>query len=245
MAVVAGTAAHRAAREVHDRAIAAASELLGLAPSALQLEAGRVEAMDDPSRGVALGELASRLLNRLDTLDADDPPPGLDATAYFAPERASLAMGVHIAEVEVRRSGEVSVRRYVVCSDAGRPINQGIVDGQLRGAVIQGIGGALYERLIHDDEASLLTRGFSSYPVPRTLTSPRVELVHIDTPSSTSELGVKGVGEAGVFPVAAVIASAVENALGLKPGSALTSTPLLPEALTALVASSASRAEFA
>ena len=245
MAVVAGTAAHRAAQQVHDRAIAAASDVLELAPSALQLAAGRVEAIGDPSRGVALGELASRLLNRLGTLGADDPPPGLDATVYFAPERASLAMGVHVAEVEVRPSGEVIVGRYVVCSDAGRPINPGIVDGQLRGGVIQGIGGVLHERLIHDGEESLLTTGFSSYPVPRTVTSPRVELVHVDTRSSTSELGVKGVGEAGVFPVAAVIASAVENALGLEPGSAVKSTPLMPEALATLAASSPSRHELA
>lgn len=91
-----------------------------------------------------------------------------------------------------------------------------IVDGQIQGGVAQGIGGAFYERLVYDEDGQLLTQTFMDYLLPTAAEVPKVEIGHVETPSPLNPLGVKGAGEAGVIPVAAVFASALDDALGTR-----------------------------
>jgi len=103
--------------------------------------------------------------------------------------------------------------RYVVVHDCGVLINPTIVEGQIHGGVAQGIGGAFYERLHFDDSGQLINASFMDFLMPTAMEIPEIEIAHIETPSPLNPLGVKGVGEAGTIPVAALVAEAVEDAL--------------------------------
>ncbi|MCI0434086.1 MAG: molybdopterin-dependent oxidoreductase, partial [Gemmatimonadetes bacterium] len=105
------------------------------------------------------------------------------------------------------------------------------LEGQIRGGVAQGIGGAFYEKLIYDENGQLLTQTFMDYLLPSLSEVPAVEIGHVETPSPLNPLGVKGAGEAGVIPVPAVIASAIEDALGVR----ITEMPLSHTRLLELI----------
>lgn len=211
--VVAGTACHEAALRVRARAAALAADLLGTAPDALEFRDGGVVVRDDPGRSVSLGELARRA-NPLRGAVKPGSEPGLEATAYFGPDRGNAAAGVHaiIVEVDVE-TAMVRILRYVVAHDCGTVINPQVVEGQIQGGVAHGIGNAFYEELVWDAHGQLLNASFMDYLLPTALDVPRVEIVHRTTPSPLNPLGVKGVGEAGAIPTSAVFAQAVEDAL--------------------------------
>jgi CO/xanthine dehydrogenase Mo-binding subunit len=155
--------------------------------------------------------------------------PGLEATHYFQAPRATFASGAHAAVVEVdRETGRVAVLDYAVASDAGRLINPLIVEGQLHGGVAQGVGGALYEALLYDEQGQPLTQSWLEYTIPTAEQIPPIRIAHVVTPSPLNALGVKGVGEAGSMAPPAAIAAAVEDAL--RPfGARIVATPLGPE----------------
>src|SRR5438067_11112197 len=114
--------------------------------------------------------------------------------------------------------------RYVVMHDCGRVINPAVLEGQIQGGVAQGIGGAFYERLAYDDEGQLRNASFMEFLIPYATEVPDLVIDHLETPSPLNPLGIKGAGEAGVIPVGAVIASAIEEALGVP----VTEMPLSP-----------------
>ncbi|HZD37908.1 MAG TPA: molybdopterin cofactor-binding domain-containing protein, partial [Actinomycetes bacterium] len=152
------------------------------------------------------------------------------------------ANGAHAAVVEVDPdTGEVHVLHYAVVHDCGRVINPVIVDGQVRGGVAQGLGGALYEELTYDDDGQLTSGTLADYLVPTAGEVPRIELEHLETPSPLNPLGLKGVGEGGAIPVPAAIANAVEHALGGRGsapaggGPVIRRTPLSPANLRTLI----------
>jgi carbon-monoxide dehydrogenase large subunit len=151
------------------------------------------------------------------------------------------ANGAHAAVVEVDPdTGEVRVLRYAVVHDCGRVINPLIVEGQVRGGVAQGIGGALYEELTYDEEGQLTSGALADYLVPTAGEVPRIDLEHMETPSPLNPLGLKGVGEGGAIPGPAVIANAVEHALGGGSSPAggdpvIRRTPLSPAHLRSLI----------
>ena len=136
---------------------------------------------------------------------------------------------MHAAIVEIDPdTSEISIDRYCVVHDCGTLINPMIVTGQVHGGVAQGIGGALYETLAYDEHGQLLNASFMDFLMPYATEMPdRFELGHQETPSPLNPLGIKGAGEAGVIPVSAVIASAVEDAMGFR----IDSMPLNPSAL--------------
>ena len=135
---------------------------------------------------------------------------------------------MHAAIVETDpETAEITVLRYAVVHDCGRLINPRIVDGQIHGGVAQGVGGALYERLVYDDAGQLLNASFMDFLMPYASEVPVVELDHLETPSPLNPLGVKGAGEAGVIPGAAVLASAIEDAEGIP----ITRMPISPSEL--------------
>jgi len=158
-----------------------------------------------PERGVSLAEVAAL---------AGGAEAGLRVTERFDPPGPAFASAVHVAAVEVDPdTGHVSVRDYAVVEDCGPVINPTIVEGQIHGAVALGIGGALLEEIRYDASGQPLGTSFMDYALPRSDDVPPIVIDHLETPSPLNPLGVKGVGESGSLPVAAVVASAVEDAL--------------------------------
>jgi carbon-monoxide dehydrogenase large subunit len=225
-AVVAGNAVAAAALTVREQALRQAAALLEAAEADLVVRDGRVAVAGAPERGVDLGEVARA---------AEAGGTGLAATEYFEPPTVTWANGAHAAVVEVDPdTGEVRVLRYAVVHDCGRPINPAIVDGQVRGGVAQGIGGALFEELVYDEEGQLLCGTLADYLVPTSGEVPPITLAHMETPSPLNPLGVKGVGEGGAIPVPAAIANAVEDALAPL-GTVVRRTPLSPAYVRSLL----------
>src|SRR5262249_61646343 len=148
-----------------------------------------------PEHGVGIVDLA-----RLAYSPPSDglPPaltPGLEATVYFDPPGQTFSGAVHVAAVEIDRdTGRVRVTRYVVVEDCGPVINPMLVEGQIHGAVAQGLGEALLEELVYDDGGQLATATFMDYAVPRADMVPSFEIGHLETPSPHMPGGFKGMG---------------------------------------------------
>ena len=151
--------------------------------------------------------------------------PGLEATGFYSPSGSTWAAGVHACYVRIDpETFRLEMPRYVVMHDCGRVINPAVLEGQIQGGVAQGIGGAFYERLVYDGEGQLRNASFMEFLIPYSTEIPELEIGHIETPSPLNPLGVKGAGEAGVIPVGAVLASAIEEATGIP----ITEMPLSP-----------------
>jgi carbon-monoxide dehydrogenase large subunit len=212
-AVVAGTACHAAAHQVRAKILDAASRALQVPAERLVLAGGRVHVDGDLSTGIALGDLA-RQANPLRGAVTAGVEPGLEATAYFGPDRGSTANGVHAMIVEVDpETALVKILRYVVVHDCGHLINPTIVEGQIQGGVAHGIGNAFYEQLVFDRQGQLTTASFMDYLLPLATDVPDVEMAHRETPAPGNPAGLKGVGEAGCIATGALFAQAVEDAL--------------------------------
>jgi carbon-monoxide dehydrogenase large subunit len=232
-AVVAGNAAYVAARQVKDKALRLAAQLLEAAPDDLEysLEDAAVQVRGAPDRSVSLADLA--LAAAPGQPLPDGMQPGLEVTHYFLAPRATFASGVHVAIVEIDRDTlDVKLLDYAVVSDAGKLINPLIVEGQIVGGVAQGIGGALFEELAYDAEANLLSQSLLDYCMPSAGQIPPVRIAHLETLSPLNPLGVKGLGEGGAMAPPAAIANAVEDALR-DLGVRIVSTPITPSRLAA------------
>lgn len=138
------------------------------------------------------------------------------ADAMFELDAPPVANGTHVVVLELdRATGEVRILDYVVAHDAGRLLDVNIVEGQIIGAVAQGVGGSLFEELRYDDLGQLSNGSFMDYLLPTAVEVPAVRIVHRESPSPTNPLGVKGAGEGGILPSYAAIAAALEDALGM------------------------------
>jgi CO/xanthine dehydrogenase Mo-binding subunit len=212
VAAVAGPAVSRTAGEVAARARLVAAEIFECAPEDVVLADGRVSVKGVPDRSLPLARVAQAAI-RSKTL-AGAGGPGLNACAFFYPETVTWAFGAHVVVVEV--DVEACSLRLLKCAavhDCGQPINPVVVEGQLHGGIVQGIGSALGEELVHDGEGQLLTGTFMEYGLPRADQVPALDVDHLNFPSAVNELGIKGVGESGIISPAAAIANAVEDAL--------------------------------
>jgi carbon-monoxide dehydrogenase large subunit len=239
-AVVAGSACHAAAEAVREKILTLAARLLAVAPAELELEGGRVQVAGDPARGFTLGDLASRA-NPLRGAVRPGTEPGLESTAYYGPDRGSTASGVHAVLVEVDvETAMVTLTRYVVVHDCGAMINPLLVDGQIHGGVAHGIGNAMFEQLIYDEQGQLLNASLMDYLLPTALDVPPIDTDHLETPSPFNPVGLKGAGEAGCIPTGAAFAQAVEDALSDLALEVL-EIPLSPNALFALITEAARR----
>jgi CO/xanthine dehydrogenase Mo-binding subunit len=177
--------------------------------------------------------------------DSSKPPvsegdePGLEATDYYSPMQATFANGMHAAIVETDpETAEIKILRYCVVHDCGPMINPRIVEGQVHGGVAQGIGGALYERIVYDEYGQLLNASYMDFLIPYASEVPTIETDHLETPSPLNPLGIKGAGEAGVIPGSALLAAAISDAEGIT----ITRMPISPSDLHALRLESAARA---
>ena len=252
--VTAGNALGVAARAVREKVLTLGAELLEASRDDLELREGSVRVKGAPGRELTLGALATaanpiryaygkaasqaalQLVKPRDgAVLRDGEEPGLEARGFFAPERATWASGQHAAIVEVDPlTGNLSFVRYVVVHDCGVLINPTIVEGQIHGGVAQGIGGAFYERLFFDDSGQLVNASFMDFLMPTAVEVPEIEVAHIETPSPLNPLGVKGVGEAGTIPVAALVAEAIEDALAPF-GVRIREMPLSPPRIRELI----------
>jgi carbon-monoxide dehydrogenase large subunit len=228
-----GPAVARSSREVADKARRVAAEMLECAPADVVLAGGRAHVAGLPARGLGLGEVA-RAAVRSKTL-VREGQPGLQACGYFAPETVTFAFGAQACAVEVDvETGAIGVLRYVAAHDCGRAINPMVVEGQLHGGIVQGIGTALGEELVHDADGQLLTGSFMDYPIPVAADVPDLETIVLSFPSTRNDLGIKGVGESGIIPPPAAIANAVEDALsdrGVEIGAVPLTRPRVWQAL--------------
>ncbi len=213
VAVVGGSSVHMAATEVRTKAIKVGATLLEASESDLELEGGFVK-VAGTDRKIGLGEIALKLNGLFGSPMMKGVEPGLAATSYFEARELTFANGSNICEVEVDvDTGAVKILRYVVAHDCGKLINPMLVDGQIRGGVVHGIGNALYERMIYDESGQPLTTNYGEYLLPLASEMPRIEIVHMESPSPRNPLGVKGAGEGGTIPAAAAVIAAVEDAL--------------------------------
>ena len=234
-AVVAGNAVHLAAQAVREKALKVAATKLEARVEDLEMAGGKVFVRGVPGRAMALAEIAVAANPLRGTIPEEWEQPGLEASRYFAPPRGTFPNGAHACIVEVDvRTGMLTVLKYVVVHDCGRVINPLILDGQIRGGVAQGLGGAFYEKLVYDENGQLLTQTFMDYLLPTAAEVPEVEIGHLETPTPLNPLGVKGAGEAGVIPVGALIAQALDDALA-EFGVRITEMPLSPSRLLEII----------
>ena len=212
-AVVAGNAFHSAACIVRKKILELASKVLEAPVDELELDDGMVRVADIPHKSISLGELAL-LANPLRVAVQPGTEPGLEATSYFGPQYGATAFGTHAMILEVDpETMMIKIKRYVTVEDCGTVLNPLILEGQIHGGVSMGLGNAYYEQLHFDENGQLLNASFMDYLLVSATEMPRIEVGHIETPSSLNELGTKGVGEAGAIPVPALFAQAVENAM--------------------------------
>src|SRR5699024_3342444 len=144
----------------------------------------------------------------------DGVEPNLDSEAAYDPENFSFPHGTHLCAAEVdTETGQVRLRSYVCVDDVGTVVNPMIVEGQVHGGLVQGIAQALYEEAIHDESGTLLTASFAEYLVPSAADMPSFVTDRTETASTSNELGVKGVGEAGTIASTPAVVNAVVDAL--------------------------------
>ncbi len=209
---VGGTAVVQAAVRVKEKARRIAANLLEVDPVDLIFSGGKFSVKGVPKKGVSIQEialeahLATRLPKRME--------PGLSATAFFEPANFTFPFGTHICVVEVDpKNGGVAVKKYIAVDDCGKVINPLLVDGQIQGGIAQGLGQALFEEVVYDEDGQLLTGSLMDYALPKAEDLPRLELARTETPTPVNPLGVKGVGEAGTIGSTPAIVNAVIDAL--------------------------------
>jgi carbon-monoxide dehydrogenase large subunit len=140
--------------------------------------------------------------------------PGLEVTAYFDPPNFNFPFGTHVAIVEIdEQTGQTDLVRYVAVDDFGTVVNPKVVDAQTHGNIALGVGQALLEKVIYDENGQILTDSFSTYPIPKASMLPSFELERTVTPSPSNPLGAKGAGDASNPPVAPAIINAICDAL--------------------------------
>ena len=164
--------------------------------------------------------------------------PGMESTQRFLTDPLAYCYSAHCCEVEVDiETGAVKFERYVIVHDSGNLMNPMVVEGQIQGGAAHGIGNALFEWMAYDDEAQPLTTNFGEYLLPTAPEMPGFKVEFLESPSPLNPLGVKGVGEGSTVPVAAAVASAVENAL--EPlGIRINQAPITPQRIIELISHS-------
>jgi CO/xanthine dehydrogenase Mo-binding subunit len=233
--VMTGNAVYAAAMNVRALALKHASVLMQAPVESLDILDGNVIRKDSPKgASVSLGQLARQLAPGPEAIVRGTN--GLSCDGWFHTDHMTYPYGVHLAVVRVDcGTGQVFVERYLVASDVGRAVNPMIIEGQITGAVAQGIGGALYEEFRYSEMGQPLSVTFADYLIPTAHEVPDVEvLITEDAPSPLSPLGVKGAGESGCTASGAAIAAAIDAAIGI-PG-AVTELPVTPVRLKALLA---------
>ncbi len=221
-----GNAVAMAAKEVSRRARLVAATLLRCADDQLRLTPDGFQHGDDASKRIPWAQLVSTAA--FSRILADEGQPGLSSTQYYYPPTVTWATGTHAAVIEIdTETCAWKVLRYAIGHDCGRQIHPKMVEGQIMGSFAQGLGIALGEQIVYSPEGQLLTGTLMDYTMPRAHDIPPIELLHFEFPSTMNPLGVRGVGEGNVGPVAPAIANAISDALG---GDLVIRQPMMPAA---------------
>ncbi|MGH2915083.1 MAG: xanthine dehydrogenase family protein molybdopterin-binding subunit, partial [Solirubrobacteraceae bacterium] len=206
-----GEAVARAADKVATKAKAIVAAELEAAAQDIEVIDGRFSVRGSPDKGMALADVAG--IAYVGAVP-EGMEPGLEETTFYDPENFVFPFGAHACIVDVdAETGKVRVDRYVAVDDCGRAINPMLIEGQVHGGVVYGIGQALYEQVQYDDAGQLATGTFVNYALPTAAELPSLETDRTETPSPVNSLGAKGVGEAGTIAASAAVTNAVIDAL--------------------------------
>jgi CO/xanthine dehydrogenase Mo-binding subunit len=217
-----GPAVLAAARDARNQILSIAAEMLEASANDLEIEGDKVVVRGAPDKSIELKKIAAESMRFGGRYE---PVYGRGRAAN---SRSSPLYVVHIAKVAVDpETGEVHVLDYVAIQDVGFAVNPAEVEGQIYGGVMQGIGWALLEGIVYDENGQLLTSTFMDYALPHIQDAPHITPVLVEVPSALGPFGAKGVGEPPVVPVGAAIANAVYNAVGVR----VTQLPITSERL--------------
>jgi carbon-monoxide dehydrogenase large subunit len=234
--VTLSAAIHYASERLRAKVFAIAANMLECAPVDLELRDGKVGVLGAPGLEVTLAAVAQAARPGWDHGRPAGVDAGLEESFYFEPPTVTWSNATHLALVEVDvASGRIEIERYLIAHDCGVVINPMLVEGQIVGGSVQGLGGALFEEFTYDNEGQLLAGSLMDYALPRASDSPSMELFHHESRSPLNPLGVKGVGEGGAVAPPAAIANAVCDALSPF-GAEFNATPLKPEHIVRAVA---------
>ncbi len=232
---VGGAVLLRASEHIQMKLKRIASNMLEAAVDDIELRRGYAFVRGFPEKGVPLREIARAAYFGDPRYLPEGEDPGLSHTEMYNPKAVAFAYASHACLVEVDpESGFVEVLKYAVVHDCGTMVNPMIIEGQIHGGVVQGLGGALMEELPYDDKGQLLNQTFDDYRLPRASGIPEILIEHMETPSPFIPGGFKGAGEGGAIGSTAAVANAVADAL-LPYGVKITSTPLTPERVWKLI----------
>jgi aerobic carbon-monoxide dehydrogenase large subunit len=229
--VTLSAAMHHASERLRHKVFAIACNLLECAEADLELRVGGVGVVGVPGAMVSLARIAQAARPAWE----NERPPGVDAgleeTFYWQPPTVTWSYAAHVAIVEVDpETGRIAVENYAVAHDCGVVVNPMLVEGQIMGGAVQGLGGILFEGIAYDATGQLLTGSMMDYALPTAGDVPAFQILHQHSPSPLNPLGVKGVGEGGAVAPPAAIANAVCDALA-RFGVEVNATPINPEQL--------------
>lgn len=211
--MVSAGAALGAARILKEKLVRIAGHVLETPIEDLEVADGRISVRGAPDSGFAIAQLAQKAY----LFPTELPPgmePGLEATHAFDPPPLSFSSGTHVCEIEIdRETGRLKIERYLIVEDCGTMLNPRVVEGQLHGATAQGLGGALSEQVVYDEDGQNLSATFLDYAMPTAAKMPSFTVEHVNIPDPNTPLGMKGMAEGGVMGAAAALSNAVADAL--------------------------------
>ncbi|MEW5976787.1 MAG: xanthine dehydrogenase family protein molybdopterin-binding subunit [Acidobacteriota bacterium] len=220
-----GFAAYEAGQSLRKQLVDQVSQMWKVKPEEVWFEDRVFRYGQDASKQLSLAELAETLAHR-----------GVDigARVTVTPQKVGGAFGTHIADVEVDpETGKVTVLRYTAVQDVGKAIHPSYVEGQMQGGVVQGIGWALNEEYVYDEEGRMVNASFLDYRMPTSLDLPMIETIIVEVPNPGHPYGVRGVGEVPIVPPLAAMANAIAKAVGVRLYSVPMSPPKVVKALQA------------
>jgi carbon-monoxide dehydrogenase large subunit len=222
-----GSAVQMSAGDLRDKLHRVAAKMLEVDSKDIEGFDGMLSVIGAPGRSVRFDEVVNQIYRYPFGAFAEDEEPGLEATRYFRmgniyhqPEKQgrfsnypAWPNGLAACVVEVdEETGHVKILRWFLVEDAGTIINPLLADANLHGAIAQGIGGAMYERIAYDEDGQLMTATLMDYTIPTAVELPLFDIRHVQTPSPFTPLGMKGIGESGVGSALGALCNAVENA---------------------------------
>ncbi len=201
------------ARELRSQVVAAAADMLEASPSDIEIIDGNIHVAGVPSRGITYTDVAAKVAKDKNVTTG---PVFSESMKYEGVGNGGWSVATHVAWVDIDlETGLVEIPRYLVVEDCGPIINPGIVDGQVRGGVAQGIGAVFYERLYYDDDATQMSTTYMDYLIPTAMEIPPIEIEHMET-LTEGENDARGVGEGGMIGAPAALTNAVSDALGVQ-----------------------------
>ena len=239
--VATGGAVLKAAGPLREKMVRIAAHLMEASPHDVELKDGRASVRGAPHKAITVREIAETAYSMTAARLPAGEEFGLESTAHYDPPPMTFANAAHVVQVAVdARTGRIEFEKYAVVHDCGRVVNPMIVEGQIHGGTAQGLGEALMEAMVYDAEGQLQSASLMDYLLPTTADMPRLTIDHLESPSTDTLGGFKGVGEGGVIGSIPAIAGAVADALaGL--GANVNQIPLSPDRVLDLIERASSR----